>query len=102
MREKSVITKFLELGDCFIKDFYKRITNDLTLRFRIRHPFEAVEEELRFIGDTDIEIKVITIEFFNLLTLVQAQQTIVNKHASQLFTDRFMDQCGSHGRINPT
>ena len=91
-----------QLQRFFVEHFNEYAADDLTFRFRIVLAFQRVEETLFAFNVNDVQAEMVTKHIHYLLGFVQAQQTVVDEHAGQVFSDCTVQQHRSHRGVNAT
>ncbi len=74
--------------------------NDLALRLRVGHPGQGVRELLNSVHRHQPYTRRCDIVLFNLAPLILTQQTVIDKDAHQLVTDRLVHEGRSNRRIH--
>ena len=88
LSKKTNIVYFFRFG---VENFDKGIADDLALRFRISHSFQAAQESLTRVDFDNVDIKGIVRSMghhvHDLIGLFKPQQTVIDKHTRQLIAD---------------
>ena len=89
-----------------VENFDKGIADDLALRFRISHSFQAAQESLTRVDFDDVDIKGIVRSMghhvHDLIGLFKPQQTVIDKDTRQLIADGSCEQCRHNRRVYPS
>ena len=89
-----------QLQRFFIEDFNEHAADDFTFGFRIVFAFQRIEEALLTFNMNDVQTEVVAKHIHHLLRFIQTQQTVVDEHAGQVFTDSAVQQHRGHGRVH--
>ena len=103
MSKKTNIVYFFRFG---VENFDKGIADDLALRFRISHSFQAAQESLTRVDFDNVDIKGIVRSMghhvHDLIGLFKPQQTVIDKDTRQLIADGSCEQCRHNRRVYPS
>ena len=83
----------------FIKYIDKAFADDFALLLRIGHSCQHLVEIRACIHADHIQSKVFVVCQY-VLEFIFTQQAMIHKDTGEVFADRFMQQQGSHRRIN--
>ena len=78
----------------------ERPADELPLPLRVLDVFQRVHERVGRVDDDEVDVEVLAEGGLDLLTLVFAQQPVVDEHAGQLIANRFVQQHRRDGRID--
>ena len=92
-RTLSQIVDRADLLALFLKDADELLTDDLALRLRVRDVLQAREKALFRVDAHKIDVPVLE-RSLDLIALVLAQQTVIDKDARELIADRLRQQSG--------
>ncbi len=90
----------LELVRLFVEHLDELAADDLALLFRVADTVQRVEEALGRVDAYHANTQVVAERVHHLVALVVAQQPVVDEHAGELVTDRFVKKRGNDGRID--
>ena len=91
----------LHLLGFFVKDFHEFLANDLPLLFWIRNTLQLAQEAISGINLDDLDAQVAAQGVHYLISLVLAQQAVINKDAGQLVANCLVDQNSRNAGVNP-
>src|SRR5690606_37841652 len=96
-REKRHISDLLAL---FLEHVDEQLADDLALGLRVRHALEGGEVARAGIHTDHLHAEVAPEDTHDLVTLVQAQQAMVDEYAGELVADGLLQQGSDNGGIH--
>ena len=91
----------LQFGRLSLEHFDKFGTDDFALAFGVGNAGEFGQELFRRIHMHHMHTEMTPHHFQHRLPLIQAQQAVIDKHASELVADGTVNQRGRHRRVHP-
>jgi hypothetical protein len=79
-----------DFGGFFVKDIDKRIANRFAFGLGVTHPLQLVQETRFSIGADNPYTHILRKHRHHLITLIEAQQAVINENTRQLVTNGAM------------
>ena len=93
LRQKPGVRKLPGLA---LKELDEEVSDDLSLPFGVRHPFETAQEELGRIHIDEIDLEMIPKDPLNTFRLALSEYTVVHKDAVKPVSNGPMQEDGHH------
>ena len=90
----------VKLCSLFRKHIYEFLTDDLTLRFRIRYARKLIQKSVYSIHVYEIGIHLIPEHLDDLLGFTFSKQPVINMNTYKVLSDRLYKKRSHNGRIN--
>src|SRR5690606_10280106 len=89
-----------ELRRLLLEHFHEEPADDLALALRVHLSLECSEKALLGVDADDAHAHVLRERLHDLIALAEAQQSMIDEHASELISDRAMQQRSKHRGID--